>query len=188
MAYNYTNCKRWSEEPFVLGIRIRLSKNHPLTDICDELQGDYPSDFVFTGWHPRCRCSMSSILMDRNSEEWEKLRAMSDAEYNRYVSPNRVKDYPKVFKNWCKSNKEKLFDAAKRNKLPYFVRENRAQVERFSGMRLGDNYAQQIDYSLSSNLVNIDASVLPKGIMTNEQVKKSCIRSSTIIVLSFQNR
>lgn len=113
---------------------------------------------------------------------------MSDAEYNRYVSPNRVKDYPKAFKNWCKSNQEKLFDAAKRNKLPYFVRENRAQVERFSGMRLGDNYAQQIDYSLSSNLVNIDASVLPKGIMTNEQVKKSCIRSSTIIVLSFQNR
>ena len=172
MAYNYANCKRWSEEPFVLGIRIRLSKNHPLTDICDELQGDYPSDFVFTGWHPRCRCSMSSILMDRNSEEWKKLRAMSDAEYNRYVSPNRVKDYPKVFKNWCKSNKEKLFDAAKRNKLPYFVRENRAQVERFSGMRLGDNYAQQIDYSLSSNLVKIDASVLPKEMMTNEQVKK----------------
>lgn len=44
---------------------------------------------------------------------------MSDAEYNRYVSPNRVKDYPKAFKNWCKSNQEKLFDAAKRNKLPY---------------------------------------------------------------------
>lgn len=172
MAYNYANCKRWSEDPFVLGIRIRLSKNRPLTDICDELQGDYPSDFVFTGWHPRCRCSMSSILMDRDSEEWKKLRAMSDTEYNRYVSPNRVKDYPKVFKNWCKSNKEKLFDAAKRNKLPYFVRENRAQVERFSGMRLGDNYAQQIDYSLSSNLVKIDASVLPKGMMTNEQVKK----------------
>ena len=97
---------------------------------------------------------------------------MSDAEYNRYVSPNRVKDYPKAFKNWCKSNQEKLFDAAKRNKLPYFVRENRVQVERFSGVRLGENYAQQIDYSLSSNLVKIDASVLPKEIMTNEQVKK----------------
>lgn len=97
---------------------------------------------------------------------------MSDAEYNRYVSPNRVKDYPKAFKNWCKSNQEKLFDAAKRNKLPYFVRENRVQVERFSGVRLGDNYAQQIDYSLSSNLVKIDASVLPKEMMTNEQVKK----------------
>lgn len=172
MAYNYANCKRWSEEPFVLGIRIRLSKNHPLTDICDELQGDYPSDIVFTGWHPRCRCSMSPILMDRNNEEWKKLRAMSDAEYNRYISPNRVKDYPKVFKNWCKSNKEKLFDTAKRSKLPYFVRENRAQVERFSGMRLGENFAQQIDYSLSSNLVKIDASVLPKDMMTNEQVKK----------------
>ena len=97
---------------------------------------------------------------------------MSDAEYNRYVSPNRVKDYPKAFKNWCKSNQEKLLDAAGRKKLPYFIRENRAQVEKFSGMRLGEKSTQQIDYSLSSNLVKIDASVLPKGIMTNEQVKK----------------
>ena len=120
MAYNYANCKRWSEEPFVIGIRIRLSKNHPLTDICDELQGDYPSDFVFTGWHPRCRCSMSSILMDRNSEEWKKLRAMPDVEYNRYISPNRVKDYPKVFKNWCKSNKEKVLYSFIDNNSTFF--------------------------------------------------------------------
>lgn len=98
---------------------------------------------------------------------------MSDAEYNRYVSPNRVKDYPKVFKKWCKSNQEKLLDASKRNKLPYFIRENRAQVEKILGTQLGESSAQQIDYSLSSNLVKIDASVLPKEMMTNEQVKKS---------------
>lgn len=28
MAYNYANCKRWNNEPFVLGIRIRLSGAH----------------------------------------------------------------------------------------------------------------------------------------------------------------
>lgn len=113
---------------------------------------------------------------------------MSDAEYNRYVSPNRVKDYPKAFKNWCKSNQEKLLDAAGRKKLPYFIRENRAQVENILGTLLDENSAQQIDYSLSSNLIKIDASVLPKEMMTDEQVKKSCIRSLTIIILSFQNR
>ena len=135
MAYNYANCKRWSEEPFVLGIRIRLSKNHPLTDICDELQGDYPSDFVFTGWHPRCRCSMSSILMNRNSEEWKKLRAMSEDEYKRYVSPNKIKGFPSVFNKWCRDNEEKLNKARKNNKLPYFVKENQAQIGKLLGWR-----------------------------------------------------
>ena len=81
MAYNYANCKRWNAEPYVLGIRIRLSGNHPEEDICDELQGDYPKDFMWRGWHPRCRCSMSSILMDRDSEEWKNLRSMNEKDY-----------------------------------------------------------------------------------------------------------
>lgn len=81
MAYNFANCERWSSEPYVLGIRIRLSGNHPEEDICDELAGDYPKDFMWRGWHPRCRCSMSSILMDRNSEEWKHLRSLPENEY-----------------------------------------------------------------------------------------------------------
>lgn len=82
MAYNYANCERWSSEPYVLGIRIRLSANHPEEDICDELAGDYPKDFMWRGWHPRCRCSMSSILIDRNSEEWKYLRSLPEKDYN----------------------------------------------------------------------------------------------------------
>ena len=49
MTYNFANCERWSSEPYVLGIRIRLSGNHPEEDICDELAGDYPKDFMFRG-------------------------------------------------------------------------------------------------------------------------------------------
>ena len=128
MAYNYANCKRWSDEPFVLGINIRLSGNHPQEDICDELAGDYPKDFMWRGWHPRCRCTMSSILMDRDSEEWKTLRSMSAKEYNAYKSPNNVKSVPKKFKKWCEKNEEKLTKARKANKLPYFVRDNEKLV------------------------------------------------------------
>lgn len=124
MAYNYANCKRWSEEPYVLGIRIRLSGNHPEEDICDELQGDYPKDFMWRGWHPRCRCSMSSILMDRNSEEWKNLRSMNEKDYYAYKSPNLVKDMPTAFKKWVKRNAKKLNEARDNGKLPYFVRDN----------------------------------------------------------------
>ena len=124
MAYNYANCKRWSEEPFVLGIRIRLSGNHPEYDICDELQGEYPKDFMWRGWHPRCRCSQFAILMDRDSEEWEHLRSLPKDEYKKYVSPNAIKGFPNKFNKWIESNEKKLLKAVEKGKLPYFVRDN----------------------------------------------------------------
>ena len=135
MAYNYANCKRWTEEPFVLGIRIRLSGNHPAPDICDTLQGEYPRDFMWRGWHPRCRCSQSPILMDRDSDEWKKLRAMDADEYKKYKSPNRITAAPAAFQEWCKKNKEKLTKAREAGKLPYFVRDNEKAVGKLLGWK-----------------------------------------------------
>nr|DAH55572.1 MAG TPA: Papain fold toxin 1, glutamine deamidase [Caudoviricetes sp.] len=128
MAYNYANCERWSSEPYVLGIRIRTSANHPEKDICDELAGDYPKDFMWRGWHPRCRCSMSSILIDRDSEEWEYLRSLPEKEYRAYKSPNLVPNVPEKFSKWCERNADKLNLARENGKLPYFVRDNQEVV------------------------------------------------------------
>lgn len=128
MAYNYSNCKRWESEPFVLGIRIRLSANHPEEDICDELAGDYPKTFMWRGWHPRCMCSVSPILMDRKSDEWKKLRKMPKEEYEAYQSPNLVKNVPSAFSEWCERNKKKLKVARDNDKLPYFVKDNQKVV------------------------------------------------------------
>lgn len=128
MAYNYANCERWSSEPYVLGIRIRTSANHPEKDICDELAGDYPKDFMWRGWHPRCRCSMSSILIDRNSEEWKYLRSLPEKDYRAYKSPNLVPNVPEKFSKWCERNADKLDLAREKGKLPYFVRDNQKVV------------------------------------------------------------
>lgn len=128
MAYNYANCERWSSEPYVLGIRIRTSANHPEKDICDELAGDYPKDFMWRGWHPRCRCSMSSILIDRNSEEWKYLRSLPEKEYRAYKSPDLVPNVPEKFSKWCERNADKLNLARENGKLPYFVRDNQKVV------------------------------------------------------------
>lgn len=135
MAYNFANCERWSSEPFVLGIRIRLSGNHPEEDICDELAGDYPKDFMWRGWHPRCMCSASSILIDRNSEEWKYLRSLPEKEYKAYKSPNLVQNVPEKFSKWCERNANKLDLAREKGKLPYFVKDN----ERVVGNLLGWN-------------------------------------------------
>lgn len=69
MAYRYADNVRWQSEPFIRGIRIRLSNNHtlngkPFYDICDELQGDYPKSFMWSGWHPRCYSDDSYVLTD----------------------------------------------------------------------------------------------------------------------------
>lgn len=133
MAYDFANCERWSSEPFVLGIRIRLSGNHPEEDICDELAGDYPKDFMWRGWHPRCMCSASSILIDRDSEEWKYLRSLPEKEYKAYKSPNLVQNVPEKFSKWCERNAKKLDLAREKWKLPYFVKDN----ERVVGNLLG---------------------------------------------------
>lgn len=144
MAYNYSNCKRWESEPFVLGIRIRLSANHPEEDICDELAGDYPKTFMWRGWHPRCMCSVSPILMDRKSDEWKKLRKMPKEEYETYQSPNLVQNVPDKFSKWCERNAKKLDLARKNGKLPYFVRDNIKAVGKFVGWNEDSILAKEI--------------------------------------------
>ena len=141
MAYNYANCKRWSEEPFVLGIRIRLSGNHPEPDICDELQGEYPKDFMWRGWHPRCRCSQSAILIDRDSEEWKHLRSLPKDEYQKYVSPKAIKAFPSKFYKWLEQNEKKLLRAKDNNKMPYFVRDNIKAISNFLGWKENNSHA-----------------------------------------------
>ncbi len=152
MAYNYANCTRWSEQPFVLGIRIRLSGNHPAHDICDELEGDYPKDFMWRGWHPRCRCSQSPIMIDRDSEEWKRLRSLPKEEYEAYKSPNLVPGIPEKFKNWLDRNKENLAKARKRGKLPYFVRDNKERVGEYLGWKEDAKPAMRTEAQTAPNL------------------------------------
>ncbi|MBQ9638742.1 MAG: hypothetical protein IJV22_04195, partial [Bacteroidales bacterium] len=63
IAYRTADYERIKDLDFVVGIEVHLSSNHTckgvegvFRDICDELQGKYPKDFKFTGWHPNCRC------------------------------------------------------------------------------------------------------------------------------------
>lgn len=70
MAYRTAEQTRWNEMDFVRGYRIELSNNHSdrrkkhgeYSDICDELQGDYPKDFKWTGWHPNCYQKGTMVL------------------------------------------------------------------------------------------------------------------------------
>lgn len=112
MAYRKAEQTRWQQFDFILGYEIKLSKRHPAPDICDDLLGIYPKDFIFLGWHPNCMCYVVPIVM-------------SDEEY--YGSPSIQKSAmisrpPKNFNDWVRNNRSRIGQA---ETLPYFLKDNR---------------------------------------------------------------
>lgn len=127
MAYRYADYVRWNSEPFVVGFRIQLSGNHtlngkPFHDMCDDLVGIYPKSFKWSGWHPKCRCIATSILV--NEEEMEKISELSDEEYQNYHSPNLVKKMPKAYDEYVAKEKDRILASMDRGTTPYWVKDN----------------------------------------------------------------
>lgn len=153
IAYRTNDYLRWQQMDFVVGIEIQLSNNHtillqpgertddksqqradgspkanavrPLTDICDTLQGRYPKDFKFTGWHPHCRCRAITILKTEDEMAKDTQRIL-DGKQPTKDSVNTVRDVPDVFKQWVEKNTTRIENA--RN-LPYFIKDNTRYVE-----------------------------------------------------------
>ena len=138
MAYRTSDHERWKKMDFVVGIEIHLSNNHTclgrdgkphkFTDICDQLQGRYPKDFKFTGWHPHCRCYATSILKT-DEEIAEDTRRILRGERPTGASENTVEDVPEGFRGWVKDNSSRIVKA---NTLPYFVADNADYVAAIS--------------------------------------------------------
>lgn len=139
IAYRTADHDRVQDLDFVVGIRVTLSNNHtlngePFTDICDELsapfgskatkgKGCYPKDFKFTGWHPLCRCFITTILKTEEEMDADDERIMSgDEPADPSESKNYVEDVPDNFKTWSKNNAERVERA---KSVPYFIRDNR---------------------------------------------------------------
>ena len=137
MAYRTADYERWQQMDFVVGIEIHLSNNHtclgrdgkphPFTDICDELQGVYPKDFKFTGWHPHCRCYAVSILKTQE-EMAEDTRRILNGEGTTNDSVNSVREFPQAFKDWAEQNEER---ARNSRSHPYFIRDNKGMLDGF---------------------------------------------------------
>lgn len=121
MAYHTANYERWQQLDFVVGFEVRTSNNHPVEDICDELAGMYPKDFLFVGWHPICRCFTVSVLCTREELGDLQDKLLSSEETTGFTSINQVKSVPDNFTEWVEKNKERATSWAS---LPYFLRDN----------------------------------------------------------------
>lgn len=127
IAYRSSDSQTAQEFDACVGIEVHLSNNHnckgipegQFYDICDELQGRYPKDFKFVGWHPACRCYTTYILKS-DEEFWDDIMSGENNE-----SINTVDDVPDNFKKWLSENKERIEKAEKKGTLPYFLRDNK---------------------------------------------------------------
>lgn len=124
MAYHNANNERWQREPFVIGIRIWLSPEHPEYDICDELMGEYPKDFVFTSWHPACLCASAPITIQGDEKKEFYRRLMDGEDMSNYVSPNAVKTPPAAWNKYIKDQHDNILAAGEKGKLAYHLRDN----------------------------------------------------------------
>jgi hypothetical protein len=138
MAYRKADNVRWSTMDFIVGQEVRLSNNHttikngkvvPLIDICDTLQGKYPKDFVFTGWHPQCRCYTIPIMKTEEENAEDLHRILSGEEpLPESSSVNFVKNVPDNFKQWSQDNAERIDIVLGRGKEAYFIRDNKQYI------------------------------------------------------------
>lgn len=122
MAYRTADNLRWEQMQFVTGVRINLSHNHPEPDICDELAGDYPKDFRFTGWHAQCFCYATPITC--GEDEFVAMQQAILAGEEPVPASGIITEMPDNFQKWMRENKDRIMAAQNDGRLPYFLRDN----------------------------------------------------------------
>lgn len=125
-AYRTADFERWQALPFVVGIEVHLSNNHPRYDVCDSLQGVYPKDFHFRGWHPQCICYQTPRMATD-----EEYNAMEDAILG--ISDDvpeikQVENLPAGAVKWMEKNAERVKGY---KRLPYFITDNKEYLGGF---------------------------------------------------------
>lgn len=121
MAYRAADCDRWSRIPFVVGMEVKRS-NHPFgCEVCEALKGKYPKDFVFTGWHPQCRCYIVPVLASEEERMAYHRAVLRGEDVSDFHFSGEVREVPDGMKKWVKDNEERI---AKAKSMPYFLKDN----------------------------------------------------------------
>ena len=133
IAYRTADHNRWQALPFVIGIEIHISNNHPTEDICDLFDGKrFPKDFKFTGWHPWCRCYAVSVLASQEEMDAYTTAIMNGEDVSHWKFTGQVEKMPKEFNKWMKDNQERIENATS---MPYFIKDNFKDGDPAKGLR-----------------------------------------------------
>lgn len=133
IAYRTADHNRWQDLPFVIGIEIHISNNHPTEDICDLFDGKrFPKDFKFTGWHPWCRCYAVSVLASQEEMDAYTTAIMNGEDVRHWKFTGQVEKMPKEFNKWMKDNQQRIASA---KNMPYFIKDNFKDGDPAKGLR-----------------------------------------------------
>lgn len=133
IAYRTADHNRWQALPFVIGIEIHISNNHPTEDICDLFDGKrFPKDFKFTGWHPWCRCYAVSVLASQEEMDAYTTAIMNGEDVSNWKFTGQVEKMPKEFNKWMKDNQARIENATS---MPYFIKDNFKDGDPAKGLR-----------------------------------------------------
>lgn len=133
IAYRTADHNRWQALPFIIGIEIHISNNHPTEDICDLFDGKrFPKDFKFTGWHPWCRCYAVSVLASQEEMDAYTTAIMNGEDVSHWKFTGQVEKMPKEFDKWMKDNQARIENATS---MPYFIKDNFKDGDPAKGLR-----------------------------------------------------
>ena len=166
MAYRRAEQTRWKRLDFIIGYDIKTSGSHPKEDICDELQGRYPKDFDFEGWHPNCMCYCIPVIM--SEDDYWRMREGEP------VQGEPVIDVPNAMKRYIADNSEKIKAAEHRGTLPYWLRDN--DYKTYSA-DFAKNAYEDADTTMSVNVIDRLLKSNPK-IITEEVYSKDGVYRS----------
>lgn len=123
-AYHKARNERWQNEPFVIGQYIHVSPQHNIDDICNDLEGRYPKDYVWISWHPQCICTSDPITIQGEEKKEFYKRLMAGEDMSNYVSPFAVLTMPEKYNQYIKDNSEAIVKAGMKGKLAWHLQDN----------------------------------------------------------------
>lgn len=169
MSYRHSDTLRREKLPFVTGITVHLSNSHPTYDICDELQGDYPKQFNFGGWHPNCICYTTAKLLPKK-EFIEHLNASQKPGYRLQDTSRNVRTIPKNATKYLKNNAER-FD--RMGSTPYFLEDNFKLINGKYALNPTSGAIQKLAIETPRNVNTSIARMKSKGFDTEKMYSKN---------------
>lgn len=125
-SYRTADYERRQQVDLVVGIEVRRSNHDYGCPVCEALKGRYPKDFLFTNWHPNCRCYSISIL-STEAEFIKQQKAILEGREVPMKSKNEVTKTPLQMERWLKENEERIENAKAK---PLWMVENRKFINK----------------------------------------------------------
>ena len=140
------------------------------------MQGDYPKEFVFDGWHPQCFCYVTPITIppEETAHLTEMMLRGEDwrSEMKRLAKGREIKDYPDNFKEWVAEHADDIATARERGTEPYFIRNNAKVIDNILNPEAAGN-AANTDSSLTAAVKETTARKKSEPLTEAQKVRRN---------------